>query len=163
MAKQIFRERAIKAYVDPDTRGPLLPLHPPTVTRLLVASTCLLGHPPIVGPAIHLIHVIHLIRRLTGRTGRRPDHLRVWPNHRPLHLAARLRDHRPLHLAVRLRAHRRRDHDRLGPLHRPPGLRGHDRLRPLHPTICPARQLGPRARERAPGRDHRAGQHHRRG
>ena len=37
MAKQIFRERAIKAYVDPDTRGPLLPLHPPAVTRLLVA------------------------------------------------------------------------------------------------------------------------------
>lgn len=41
MAKQIFRERAIKAYVDPDTRGPLLPLHPPAVTRLLGAIAAL--------------------------------------------------------------------------------------------------------------------------
>ena len=36
MTEQVFRERAIKAYQDPDTRGPLIQLAPPSVTRLLV-------------------------------------------------------------------------------------------------------------------------------
>ena len=66
MSEPIFRERAIKAYVDPDTRTPLLPLARPRASRFLLAVAAV-TLAALVASAFLRVHVV-----ATGRGVVRP-------------------------------------------------------------------------------------------